>query len=485
MDFDFPLIPLLPQPITLVPASAFLSLENQRQAQLVFASSVSIGISKSASSGTLGASSNGPPSLLSTSVSSVSSGSFPTASSSSLTSSTSGSITLRSNQERLGAIVDALGEASAKAQELPTSITQRARLAQNPNQRVYILRTGLQNEEDHWLEQINMDSPLMHQAIQKSITVLNKALSATVPSTSSSATSSDNDDASSISSMEDMPTNRQALDGRALKKSALSRSEEKGVYVVGMLKMGEKRLFIVVEGIDPRQLAYDRPSPKLYQFLKKHFGLARYLPQPNQYAIFEGFMLQDCGKSIQVDDEKQLVAGRRTGTNLAGGITLGAGTPALSSSPSSASTPLPIPSPLPLETTQQSSSIPGGSPSNYTHADSGSVADYIGARPEQQQPQQTNRRVSSIFSSSINLSSPCATSGDRSITSSATGINNGDVGGNGGGSDGVGGGGGMATNVFAPAISSPANGSMTKKERISRMFASSIVFSDPAAASNS
>ena len=30
------------------------------------------------------------------------------------------------------------------------------------------------------------------------------------------------------------------------KRSARSRSEEKGVYVAGMLKMGEKKLFIVV-----------------------------------------------------------------------------------------------------------------------------------------------------------------------------------------------------------------------------------------------
>ncbi|KAG0244150.1 Alpha-tubulin N-acetyltransferase 1 [Mortierella sp. GBA43] len=134
------------------------------------------------------------------------------------------------------------------------------------------------------------------------------------------------------------------------KKSTRTRDEEKGVRVAGMLKMGEKKLFIVdksgrmheqhvccvldfyvdessqrrgfgkllfdymikVEGIDPTQIAYDRPSPKLFRFLNKYFGLKRHLPQPNMYAIFEGFKL-DCGETIQVDDSI-LPAGRGSPT---------------------------------------------------------------------------------------------------------------------------------------------------------------------------
>lgn len=63
-----------------------------------------------------------------------------------------------------------------------------------------------------------------------------------------------------------------------------------------------------VEGIDPTQIAYDRPSPKLFRFLSKHFHLSRHVPQPNLFAIFEGFKLLDCGETIQVDDNASITS---------------------------------------------------------------------------------------------------------------------------------------------------------------------------------
>lgn len=38
--------------------------------------------------------------------------------------------------------------------------------------------------------------------------------------------------------------------------------------------------------LHPNTLAYDRPSPKLVSFLKKHYGLINSDLQPNRYAIF-------------------------------------------------------------------------------------------------------------------------------------------------------------------------------------------------------
>jgi len=43
------------------------------------------------------------------------------------------------------------------------------------------------------------------------------------------------------------------------------------------------------ENIDPSKIAYDRPSPKLIAFLKKHYGLASYVPQNNNFVIFNAF----------------------------------------------------------------------------------------------------------------------------------------------------------------------------------------------------
>merc|ERR1712079_16295 len=97
--------------------------------------------------------------------------------------------------------------------------------------------------------------------------------------------------------------------------------------VVGLLKVGRKKLFLLDEvgkpnelmplcvldfygaerrqrsgcgsklfqhmladqRADPRYLAVDRPSVKLVPFLRKHYGLVNTIPQVNNYVIFSGF----------------------------------------------------------------------------------------------------------------------------------------------------------------------------------------------------
>lgn len=43
------------------------------------------------------------------------------------------------------------------------------------------------------------------------------------------------------------------------------------------------------EGALPEKLAYDRPSPKLLGFLRKHYGLSRYIPQNNNFVVFDTY----------------------------------------------------------------------------------------------------------------------------------------------------------------------------------------------------
>jgi len=101
-----------------------------------------------------------------------------------------------------------------------------------------------------------------------------------------------------------------------------------GNKVFGLLKVGTKRLFVargptdglseinpmcvldfyVVEGhqrsglgmklfdtmlkqeaIMPERLAYDKPSPKMLAFLQKHFKLARFHPQNNNFVVFDAY----------------------------------------------------------------------------------------------------------------------------------------------------------------------------------------------------
>jgi len=43
------------------------------------------------------------------------------------------------------------------------------------------------------------------------------------------------------------------------------------------------------EGVMPHQLAYDKPSPKFLGFLRKHFGLSDFIPQTNNFVVFEQY----------------------------------------------------------------------------------------------------------------------------------------------------------------------------------------------------
>ena len=43
------------------------------------------------------------------------------------------------------------------------------------------------------------------------------------------------------------------------------------------------------ENLPAHKYAYDRPSPKLLGFLRKHFDLTKYSPQANNFVIFEQY----------------------------------------------------------------------------------------------------------------------------------------------------------------------------------------------------
>lgn len=46
---------------------------------------------------------------------------------------------------------------------------------------------------------------------------------------------------------------------------------------------------------NPCKLAFDRPSEKFKSFLKKHYNLENFIPQPNNFVIFDEYGLQGMG----------------------------------------------------------------------------------------------------------------------------------------------------------------------------------------------
>ena len=43
------------------------------------------------------------------------------------------------------------------------------------------------------------------------------------------------------------------------------------------------------EGVEPRKLAYDRPSPKLKGFLAKHYNLKDFVTQNNNFVVYDAY----------------------------------------------------------------------------------------------------------------------------------------------------------------------------------------------------
>lgn len=51
--------------------------------------------------------------------------------------------------------------------------------------------------------------------------------------------------------------------------------------------------------VEPVLMAYDRPSPKLLSFLSKHYNLTQSIPQVNNFVVFEGFFLDKSAAQLR------------------------------------------------------------------------------------------------------------------------------------------------------------------------------------------
>ena len=57
----------------------------------------------------------------------------------------------------------------------------------------------------------------------------------------------------------------------------------------GIGKLLFSRFLEMIHPLAAADVAYDRPSPKLYPFLKKHFGLVNHEASPYGFSVFPGF----------------------------------------------------------------------------------------------------------------------------------------------------------------------------------------------------
>ena len=57
------------------------------------------------------------------------------------------------------------------------------------------------------------------------------------------------------------------------------------------------------EDIQPEKIDYDRPSDKLIKFLKRYYNLKDYIPQNNNYVIFNEYFLNKQPNNEGYEDE--------------------------------------------------------------------------------------------------------------------------------------------------------------------------------------
>ena len=142
--------------------------------------------------------------------------------------------------EQIGMIIDNMGEASSKAQKLPQTITTMGRFA-GTNQRLYIKVSGSKVE--------------------------------------------------GILKVGERTLFYRDYSGKCKEIEPLCVLDFYVHESIQRTGLGS-RIFVKMlehEGVMPNKLAYDRPSQKLLKFLEKNFELKHYVPQNNNYVIYEAY----------------------------------------------------------------------------------------------------------------------------------------------------------------------------------------------------
>ncbi|XP_078272442.1 alpha-tubulin N-acetyltransferase 1 [Rhinoraja longicauda] len=149
-------------------------------------------------------------------------------------------------ENQLTVVLDKMGEASAKAQQLSAAITNASRMQVNRH-RLYILKDGLANRG--------------RGTAIGFLKVGNKKLF--------------------------------VLDGQGAHNEMEPLCVLDFFVHVSLQRHGYgKELFdymIQYEGVQPHHLAIDRPSSKFLSFLRKHYRLAATIPQVNNFVVFDSF----------------------------------------------------------------------------------------------------------------------------------------------------------------------------------------------------
>ncbi|XP_066531266.1 alpha-tubulin N-acetyltransferase 1 isoform X3 [Hoplias malabaricus] len=149
-------------------------------------------------------------------------------------------------QNQIAIVIDELGKASAKAQQLPAQITSAAKLQSNRHY-LYLLKDGERNGgRGVAVGYLKVGYKKLFLLDQRGAHVETEPLC--------------------------------VLD------FYVTESLQRHGYGLELF-----RFMLEHKKVEPEQMAYDRPSPKFLAFLEKHFELKHSVPQVNNFVVFDGF----------------------------------------------------------------------------------------------------------------------------------------------------------------------------------------------------
>uniref|UniRef100_G3N5P2 Alpha-tubulin N-acetyltransferase 1 n=1 Tax=Gasterosteus aculeatus aculeatus TaxID=481459 RepID=G3N5P2_GASAC len=162
-------------------------------------------------------------------------------------------------QARIATVIDELGRASAKAQQLPASITSASKL-QSQRHQLYLLKDGESNGGR------GVAVGFLKVGYKKLFLL-----------------------------------DRQGVHIEAEPLCVLDFYIAEGVQRHGY-GLELFNFMLQHKNLEPVVMAYDRPSPKFQSFLAKHYSLTPSVPQANNFVVFEGFFLNRPDKSPLIRD---------------------------------------------------------------------------------------------------------------------------------------------------------------------------------------
>uniref|UniRef100_A0A8C7Y3G5 Alpha-tubulin N-acetyltransferase 1 n=1 Tax=Oryzias sinensis TaxID=183150 RepID=A0A8C7Y3G5_9TELE len=172
-------------------------------------------------------------------------------------------------QANLATVIDELGRASAKAQQLTAAVTSASKL-QSQRHQLYLLKDG---ESSGGRGAVVGFLKVGHKKLFLLVSLLFLLTPPPVPGP-----------AVTLIAVQDRHGVHVEAEPLCVLDFYIAENLQRHGYGLELFDF-----MLQHKNVEPGRMAYDRPSPKLLSFLEKHYSLTQNVPQVNNFVVFEDF----------------------------------------------------------------------------------------------------------------------------------------------------------------------------------------------------